>query len=347
MKIAAYSICLNEEKHAERWVKACAGADVMFVLDTGSTDNTIDILERNGVSVVKASINPWRFDVARNTALALLPDDIDVCVSIDLDEIPAPDFWIKLRKQWKKGANKGWIFMDTGTQWAADRIHARHGYRWIYPIHEVIAPSMGTKIVSCSIESYIKHKPDDSKPRTQYLQMLQDACIEDGNDGRMHVYLAREYYFHKRWNEVISTAHLIENLTTWDREAAQTYRLAGWSGANLNLRPIAKGMFIKATEVCPESIESWTTLAQFYYHDKDWSECERASRQALTKTVTTDYMADPSCVWRANDLLSLALWELENRQDALKYAKIALNLNPTDQRLKANVDFYKKVLLNS
>lgn len=346
MKIAAYSISLNEEKHAERWAKACVGADYLFVLDTGSTDNTVDILERNGVIVTKAAIKPWRFDVARNTALSLLPDDIDVCVSIDLDEIPAPDFWIKLRKQWKKNANKGWVFMDTGTHWAADRIHSRHGYHWIYPIHEVIAPSMGTKIIPCSIETYITHRPDNSKSRGQYLQMLKAAVEEDPKDQRMLVYLAREYYFNSEWQKVIDTANKLLP-DHWDRELAQSCRLAGWSAVNLNDMKQADYWFYSAIDYCPNSIESWTTAAQFQYHMKNWPECERVARQALTKEVTTDYMADASCVWRANDLLSLALWEQGEHQEALKYAKIALNLNPNDGRLKGNVEFYKNYLRNS
>ncbi len=346
MRVAVYSIALNEEKHAQRWAKACSGADYLFVLDTGSSDRTIEILRDNGVNVAQASIKPWRFDVARNTALSLLPDDIDVCVSIDLDEVPAPDFFTKLRKQWKKNANKGWVFMDTGTQWAADRVHSRHGYHWIYPIHEVIAPSMGTKIIPCPIETYISHRPDNTKSRGQYLQMLKAAVEEDPKDQRMKVYLAREYYFNSDWQKVIDVANQLLP-DHWDRELAQTYRLAGWSAANLNDMDQAGTWFNKAVDACVNSIESWTTLAQYHYHMKNWNECEWSAMQALTKTVTTDYMADPTCVWRANDLLSLALWELGQGEEALKYAKIALNLEPNIERLKANVEFYKKVLRNS
>jgi len=346
MNVAVYTIALNEIKHVERWVRSNSGADVLFVLDTGSTDGTVEKLRELDVTVQEATINPWRFDVARNTALALLPSDVDICVSVDMDEIPAPDFYSKLRKQWKKNANKGWVFMDTGTQWATDRVHSRHGYQWIYPIHEVISPSLGTKIQPCSIETYITHKPDDSKPRTQYLDMLKAAVEEDPKDQRMLVYLVREYYFNSEWQKVIETTNKLLP-DHWNRELAQSYRLAGWSAINLNMYPLALSYFDQAVDICQDSIESWTTLAQYNYHVKDWAECARNAKTALTKIVTTDYMADPTCVWRANDLLSLSLWELGQRQEALKYGKIALNLNPNDKRLKANVDFYKKVLLNT
>jgi len=35
-------------------------------------------------------VHPWRFDVARNAALALVPDN--VCISPDLDDV-LPEGW--------------------------------------------------------------------------------------------------------------------------------------------------------------------------------------------------------------------------------------------------------------
>ena len=86
MKVAAYAIALNEEKHAQRWADTTKDADFRLVCDTGSTDKTVEILRSNGITVYEISVKPWRFDVARNTAQSLLPADIDVCLSLDLDE---------------------------------------------------------------------------------------------------------------------------------------------------------------------------------------------------------------------------------------------------------------------
>ncbi len=43
-------------------------------------------------------ITPWRFDVARNKSLNLLPDDVDICVCTDLDEV--------FNKGWRKRIRK-------------------------------------------------------------------------------------------------------------------------------------------------------------------------------------------------------------------------------------------------
>ena len=40
MKIAVYAISKNESKFAERWMKSMREADEVYVLDTGSDDDT-------------------------------------------------------------------------------------------------------------------------------------------------------------------------------------------------------------------------------------------------------------------------------------------------------------------
>ena len=87
MKICVYAISKNEEKFVKRWYESMKEADEIYVLDTGSTDNTVDELKKLGVNVKKEIISPWRFDVARNKSLELVPLDADVCICTDLDEV--------------------------------------------------------------------------------------------------------------------------------------------------------------------------------------------------------------------------------------------------------------------
>ena len=57
MKIVVYAICKNEAKFAERWAASMAEADEIVVLDTGSTDETVELLRKNGVRVVQETIS--------------------------------------------------------------------------------------------------------------------------------------------------------------------------------------------------------------------------------------------------------------------------------------------------
>ena len=105
-KIYVYAICKNEEKFVNRWVNSMKEADGIYVLDTGSTDNTRKKLKKLGVNVKKKIINPWRFDVARNESLKLVPEDADICICTDLDEIFEEGWREKLEKIWDKNTTR-------------------------------------------------------------------------------------------------------------------------------------------------------------------------------------------------------------------------------------------------
>ena len=86
-KVCVYAIAKNEEKFVERFMNSVKEADAVYVLDTGSEDDTALKLKQLGAIVKTEIIKPWRFDVARNKALEMVPEDTDICVSIDLDEV--------------------------------------------------------------------------------------------------------------------------------------------------------------------------------------------------------------------------------------------------------------------
>jgi glycosyltransferase involved in cell wall biosynthesis len=85
-KICVYAIAKNEERNVERWVASMRPADHIIVLDTGSTDRTVELLTSLGVEVHQKEYEHFRFDTARNDSLALVPDEYNIRVCTDLDE---------------------------------------------------------------------------------------------------------------------------------------------------------------------------------------------------------------------------------------------------------------------
>ena len=136
MKIAAYTICLNELQHCERWADSIKDADYRVVLDTGSTDGTVERLRELGVTVYEQRITPWRFDVARNAALSMVPLDADVCISLDMDEFMEAGYRSEIEKVWKANTTRlSYMYVFDYKPGAAkqdgfhiDKIHARQGY---------------------------------------------------------------------------------------------------------------------------------------------------------------------------------------------------------------------------
>lgn len=174
MEVCVYAICKDEEQFVDRWFDSMQEADEIYVLDTGSTDQTVEKLKVRGVRVEKKIIIPWRFDVARNESLKLVPDDCDVCVCTDLDEVLMPGWREVIEKNWTPQTKRGryrytWSFNEDGSEGCVfdyEKIHARHDYQWTYPVHEVLkylGEAAETVVYLKGVQ--LNHYPDPTKTR--------------------------------------------------------------------------------------------------------------------------------------------------------------------------------------
>lgn len=348
VKIAVYSICLNEAKHVERWLKATEDADVRVVADTGSTDGTVDMLREAGVAVSSISVKPWRFDVARNAALALVPEDVDVCLILDMDEVPEKDFFDKVRKAYKPEYTRGWIRLHTHNEWSANRLHSRHGYLWIRPCHEVAVPYGGTEQVHFEVNAHIYHEPDAEKSRKHYLDLLLMAVEENPEDARMWTYLVREYYFNRNWTQLLAAGEQALELGGWDVERAAIYRWMADAAHELGKIETGIELCKKGIEELPLEPEPWFHLAHHYYMAERWQELVETVEECLRKPSPTHYLVDQTILkWRAADLGCNGYNKLGDLKKALKMGRRALKGNPTDPRLKNNVMFIEKEINES
>ena len=235
MKVSVYAICKNEEKFVERFLYAVMPelktGDNITILDTGSTDKTVEKFKYSGIKPYSATISPWRFDDARNVALSLVPNDIDVAVSMDLDEILQPGWREGIEKNWAENTTRLrykfiWNWNEDGSpgiQYWADKIHLRHGYRWKLPAHEILSYN-GEEVQAWSNDVMIHHRADDSKPRSQYLGLMELALKEDPTNDRMQHYYARELFFYGRFVESSEwfQKHLDNPNSTWRQERSQS-----------------------------------------------------------------------------------------------------------------------------
>ena len=183
LKICVYAISKNEEKFVQRFCEAAKDADRIYIVDTGSTDNTFDEIEavnnssnnhiRGYVQYNKISVKPWRFDVARNTALSLISDDIDICVSLDLDEVLQPGWREEIERVWVAGTTRLKYLFDWGWGKAFyyDKIHARHGYRWTNPVHEFPTPYGIEERYAWTDKLLVVHKPSAKDPTKIYANV--------------------------------------------------------------------------------------------------------------------------------------------------------------------------------
>lgn len=154
LKLAVYAICKNETEHIESWLKSVQEADYICVLDTGSTDGTYEFLQKQSNVILRREIiEPFRFDVARNKSLELVPEDVDICLPLDIDQLMTPEFANKLKASWRKSYKKMTIpqYFKTTHRCGSWMCHSRDA-RWKYPVYEQIdaqtdAQCMNTMVV--------------------------------------------------------------------------------------------------------------------------------------------------------------------------------------------------------
>lgn len=338
MKVAAYSVALNEAENVRGWAEACAGADLLVIVDTGSTDGTVEFARELGITVHQIAVRPWRFDMARNAALALLPADIDVCLSVDLDERPDLDLFDKVRAAWTPETRRGWITMDTGFRWQANRLHARFGYHWVSPCHEVTIPYHGEPENDVVIDAVITHK-QLLKDRAGYLPLLQMAVREDPQNARMWTYLTREFYYRAQMfphfrPSVVEAARQTLERQGWAPERAAVCRWAALASDD-PLPWLRRGV-----RECPGEPEPHLALARYYYEARDWPNLAEVTARAVDLPESAHYLNEPDAKWLLFDFDALANYHLGNHQRAISSGRRALELNPTDERLISNLGFY-------
>ena len=347
MKIAVYTIALNEEQFVEKWYNSAKEADYLLIADTGSTDGTIALAKSLGVNVVEISIKPWRFDDARNASLAYIPKDIDYCIALDMDEV--------LVEGWRQGLETvptqttrprykyTWNWNADGTpglQYGGDKIHSRHGYRWKHPVHEVMNTDRIAEVQNW-IDLEIHHHADATKPRSQYMPLLAQSVKEDPLDDRNAFYYARELFFYGEFEKSIKEfeRHLSLPKALWRPERAASMRYI----AKMSTGDEKEEWLKKAVREAPDRREAYVDLAEFYYKAEAWERCLDVAENALDiAEKPLEYLCEEyAWGYAPYDYAAIAAYNLGKTEEALEYGMKAVELNPTDERLQRNLMFYK------
>ena len=359
-KTCIYAIALNEIKHVDKFMESCKDADMVMVCDTGSTDGTPERLRELGAIVYNINQTPWRFDTARNIALSLIPTNIDLCLSIDLDEYLQPGWNEVLQDIWKASRGKVnrirydyiWSWNSDGTpggRFYASKIHSRQGYHWHYPCHEIVqwcGPDQEIAVTADKLQ--LQHHADATKSRSNYLNLLYLGITEEPYSDRARYYYARELMFNRKWTEAIEhfKIHIGLPSATWKEERAASYRHMSHCLRQLGNNAEAFEAAIQGMLEWNQTREPWMEIARSAYALKDWPTCYWAATKALAiASVSTTYVSDPtSWGYEPYDLAALGAYNLGLHHEAVKHGSSALGKVPDDARLKSNLDFYTSKL---
>ncbi|MDR2530527.1 MAG: glycosyltransferase [Oscillospiraceae bacterium] len=350
MKIYVYAICRNEKQFAERWYDSVAEADGVYVTDTGSTDGTVERLRTLGATVYEEAVEPFRFDVARNLALSHVPEDADICVSVDLDEVFERGWRAELESAWTRETTIAGYYIcchnpdgSEGASFLTYKAHSRTDYRWRYPTHEVLMHVGDSREVrTAAARAVLRHFPDTAKPRTGYLPLLELGAAESPGDSRMQYYLAREYLYAGRHADCAATArrYLDNPASVWDEERASACGLAADAMLALgNLLESYRWRY-RAIAEAPQLREPYTELAKLALSQGEWELSLAMCVSALKIESKSATFINSGDSWNSTlyDVASVASYWLDLYGRSLSLAETALTLDPTSERIRANVE---------
>lgn len=349
-KVCVYAICKNEEKFVERWYNSMSEADYVVVLDTGSNDGTVAKLEELGVKVEQKIITPWRFDAARNAAMELIPDDTDICVCTDLDEVFEAGWREKLEAAWGDGVTRAsyrytWNFNEDGSEgfvfWI-EKSHANGCYKWKHPVHEVLVyTGNGTERIVRVPGIQLDHHADASKSRSSYLPLLEMAVEEEPDDDRNMHYLGREYMYYGMWDKSIETLkrHLAMPRAQWADERAASMRFIARCYMNKDDYSSAKNWLYRAIAEAPHLREPFVDMAKLMYTEQDWEGvvfmCENALK--ISERPESYICEAESWGYAPYDLASIGYFNTQRYTKSLEMVRKAFELAPYDERIQSNL----------
>ena len=352
-KICVYAICKNEIKFVDRWLTSLfSESDYIVVLDTGSTDGTFEFLQQDSrvYRVEQKNITPWRFDTARNESMKLIPEDADICVVSDFDQIFRPGWGEELRRLFEEGYEE--IYGDI-IDYNDDNIEIKkflsknvhpNDVRWYWerPIHEGLIFHGENEPHSITSDIFvIEHHPDYSKSRGNYLNLLEEEYKGNSSDPMCAIYYGCELCFHGREDEGLQVFLKANEECDYSSHPEVGYQI------QLNIADAYKNReefelalsYAKAAEkygIITRRL--YMARADIYFAMGDYVRSIKCINKALAVKYnyrgwveTNDYFEG-----KCYDQLAFVYWLLHDYVSAIAYCSLALYYKPDDTRLLDN-----------
>jgi tetratricopeptide (TPR) repeat protein len=166
---------------------------------------------------------------------------------------------------------------------------------------------------------------------------------EDPYNDRNAFYFGRELFFYGQNDRAAKELkrHLALPTARWAPERAASMRFIAKASPDE-----AEEYLLKAVNEAPGRREALVDLAKLYYKRSQWVNSRKYALDALAiKEKPLEYLCEAEA-WGAapHDYASIACYRLGLYDEALVHAQNAVDIDPVDPRLQANLEFCKEAV---
>jgi glycosyltransferase involved in cell wall biosynthesis len=257
--ISLSMIVKNEEAMLERALKSAAGVDEIIIVDTGSTDNTIEIARKYTDKVYTDYTWNDDFSEARNHAASKCT--MDYILILDADEYLEDGAVDRLREFDGDALNVRTISV-LGQEHQSIRLHRNTpDIYWQGAVHNAlnVAPSHAS-----NIKVYFDYSPSHNLDPDRSMRILKKELEKDPTLTREKYYLGIEYVSRKMWPEVIEMFEKYVQESRHPAEMTDAYIWLGRAYMQFNRLADALNAALQAIYYTPDNSEAFELMADLH-----------------------------------------------------------------------------------
>lgn len=351
------------------------GGDI-YVLDTGSTDDTIEVAKSLGCNVeavgdkfriqidedlankinskfviegetpvVNSGESLFDFASARNY-ISTFPDN-NFIFTPDCDEIFTKFDIDKIDECIENGIEQleyNFVFSHDREgnpiiKFMHCKAYDRRKLSWKGVIHEILAGDAKKQFLGEDI-CYLEHYQNEKTNRSGYLKGLAIDCYNNPDNDRNSHYFAREMFYLGRYKSAIKEFLNHISMNRWETEAAQSMLYIGDCYANLGETDETMKWYIKSVEKEARR-EPLMRLAEYYFKKENYALVIAYSEAALSITQLPFYSNhQPYYENVPHELLYIAYWWTGNKEKSAEHYWKARNMKPNHPKYIEDAKFY-------
>ena len=264
-------IVKNEANVIERLLESVYPIiDTYCICDTGSSDNTVEIITRffndRGMRGKIVSCPFVNFEYSRNFALSSAAGMADYLLLLDADMV------LDIKQFDKESLHKYYHYcILQGTEdfyYYNKRIvknDGRSSYRGV--THEFLDTPQDSSYDFSKEELFIVDIGDGGAKQNKFerdIELLEQGVKEEPNNDRYYFYLANSYLSVGRYKDAVETYDKRISMGGWDQEVWYSLFQKGLCYKYLNEPEKSADSFLKAFEIIPYRLENFYELVKLY-----------------------------------------------------------------------------------